>query len=57
MHKRTFSTLLVPLSIAIAAQASDDRYTLDNVVVTASRTAQTVDQTLAPVSVITQKRH
>ncbi len=55
MHKRTFSTLLVPLSIAIAAQASDDRYTLDNVVVTASRTAQTVDQTLAPVSVITRK--
>ncbi|WP_196221254.1 TonB-dependent receptor domain-containing protein [Sansalvadorimonas verongulae] len=33
----------------------DDIYQLDDVIVTASRTAQTVDQALAPVSVITRK--
>lgn len=34
--------------------AADDIYRLDDVVVTASRTAQTVDQALAPVTVITR---
>ena len=55
MHKRRLTTLLLPLSFAIAAQASDEVYTLDDIVVTATRTAQTVDQTLAPVSVVTRE--
>ena len=37
-----------------ASVAADDVYRLDDVVVTASRTAQTVDQALAPVTVITR---
>ncbi len=51
------------LSTAIALTVSglsslsyaDTPYTLDEVIVTASRTAQTVDETLAPVTVITRK--
>ena len=38
-----------------ASIAADDVYRLDDVVVTASRTAQTVDQALAPVTVITRE--
>ena len=38
-----------------ASIAADDVYRLDDVVVTASRTAQTVDQALAPVTVITSR--
>ncbi|AMO57930.1 TonB-dependent receptor domain-containing protein [Endozoicomonas montiporae] len=38
-----------------ASVATDDVYRLDDVVVTASRTAQTVDQALAPVTVITRE--
>ena len=55
MHKRRLTTLLLPLSFAIAAQASDEVYTLDDIVVTATRTAQAVDQTLAPLSVVTRE--
>ena len=38
-----------------ASMAADDVYRLDDVVVTASRTAQTVDQALAAVTVITRE--
>ncbi|MCL6271785.1 TonB-dependent receptor [Sansalvadorimonas sp. 2012CJ34-2] len=55
MHKRRLTTLLLPFSIAVTAQANDTVYTLDDIVVTATRTAQTVDQTLAPVSVISRE--
>ena len=40
--------------IAMSAQA-DEAYELDRIVVSASRTAQTVDQALAPVTVITRE--
>ena len=51
--------LRTAVTIAVAgtvhpALAADDIYRLDDVVVTASRTAQTVDQALAPVTVITR---
>ena len=40
---------------AVAGNAvAEEAYRLDDVIVTASRTAQTVDQTLAPVTVITR---
>ena len=53
-------TVLLPLSLAVMTQtslvqASDDVYQLDDVIVTATRTAQTADQTLAPVSVVTRQ--
>ena len=51
------SRLAVALAAAgmAASVQADDAYELDKVVVTASRTAQTVDQALAPVTVITRE--
>ncbi|GAA4649506.1 TonB-dependent vitamin B12 receptor [Kistimonas scapharcae] len=46
---------LLPLAIMAANVHADDVYEMDNVVVTASRTAQTIDETLAPVTVISRK--
>ncbi|WP_263322369.1 TonB-dependent receptor [Endozoicomonas sp. Mp262] len=52
-------TLAIAIAFASAGLATttkaEDAYLLDKVVVTASRTAQTVDETLAPVTVITRK--
>ncbi|CAM3466850.1 TonB-dependent receptor domain-containing protein [Parendozoicomonas haliclonae] len=52
--------VLAPLTLALlplasSIHATDKVYKLEDVVITATRTAQTVDQTLAPVSVITRK--
>ena len=51
--------LQAAIGVAVAglvnASIADDVYRLDDVVVTASRTAQTVDQALAPVTVITRE--
>ena len=46
---------LLPLAIMAANVHAEDVYEMDNVVVTASRTAQTIDETLAPVTVISRK--
>ncbi len=46
---------LLPLAIMVTNVHADDVYEMDNVVVTASRTAQTIDETLAPVTVINRK--
>ncbi|CAM3598587.1 TonB-dependent receptor domain-containing protein [Parendozoicomonas haliclonae] len=55
MYLKKFSITLLPLAVAVSAHATDNVYKMDEVVVTAARTAQTVDQTLASVSVITRK--
>ncbi len=65
MYNNTKPGRLQPLALSIAALTlstttlantdTENVYQLDDVVVTASRTAQTVDQALAPVSVITRK--
>ena len=59
MYAKKIPGLLLPLALAVSqaslANTHDDVYQFDNVIVTASRTAQTVDQTLAPVSVITRR--
>ena len=62
MYTRKVSGLMLPLALAVSQatfantnNSNGDVYQLDDVIVTASRTAQTVDQTLAPVSVITRK--
>ena len=51
------------LSVAVAmtmmssvAQAEEEVYDLGEIVVTAARTAQTVDETLAPVTVISREQ-
>ena len=54
-YKLRAAIALAVTGIANAAMAADDVYRLDDVVVTASRTAQTVDQALAPVTVITRE--
>jgi vitamin B12 transporter len=48
-------TLLVALACVFAASLAEGQTTLPQVVVTATRTAQTQDATLAPVSVITRE--
>ena len=57
MKNKIFPGILLPLALATAAQANTetDTYNMDPVIVTASRTAQTVDQALAPVTVITEQ--
>ena len=54
-HALAIVVSLATTGLVSIAQANDDAYTLDKVVVTATRTAQTVDETLAPVTVITRK--
>ncbi|WP_281648096.1 TonB-dependent receptor [Parendozoicomonas sp. Alg238-R29] len=52
----TLTALFLPAALSSAISANtNDVYQLDDVIVTASRTAQTVDQALAPVSVITRE--
>ena len=59
MYAKKIPGLLLPLALAVSqislANTNGDVYQFDDVIVTATRTAQTVDQTLAPVSVITRQ--
>lgn len=59
MYTHKIPGLLLPLALVVSqnslANTNNDTYQFDEVIVTASRTAQTVDQTLAPVSVITRQ--
>ncbi|HEX5352729.1 MAG TPA: TonB-dependent vitamin B12 receptor [Rhodanobacteraceae bacterium] len=56
-HRVLAALASVTLCCASAASFADDPpTTLDQIVVTATRTAQTQDQTLAPVTVITRKQ-
>ena len=52
MLNRTRLSLAITLSAMAAGAYAENIYRLDQVVVTAARTAQTVDETLAPVTVI-----
>ncbi|MGI9273458.1 MAG: TonB-dependent receptor, partial [Endozoicomonas sp.] len=54
-YKLPAAVAMVSAGLAGLSQASDDVYKMDNIVVTASRTAQTIDQALAPVTVITRE--
>ncbi len=52
---KPFVIALLPLAITAVQVQADEVYQLSDVVVTASRTAQTIDETLAPVTVISRK--
>ena len=64
IHNKRLCFALLPLATILSTYASEntaedyqtpDSYKMDKVIVTAARTAQTVDQTLAAVSVITRE--
>ena len=54
-YKLPAAVALAVTAVTVGTQASDDVYQMDEVIVTASRTAQTVDQALAPVTVISRE--
>ena len=56
LHPWRTTVVLATASFAAISMADDTVYRLDDVVVTASRTAQTVDDTLAPVTVISREQ-
>ncbi|MBO9481128.1 TonB-dependent receptor [Salinisphaera sp. G21_0] len=53
---RTGLSVAVVMSVMSSAAAAEELYKLVEVVVTAARTAQTVDETLAPVTVISREQ-
>ncbi|MGI2028240.1 TonB-dependent receptor domain-containing protein [Endozoicomonas acroporae] len=53
---RTGLSVAVAMSVMSSAAAAEEVYKLGEVVVTAARTAQTVDETLAPVTVINREQ-
>lgn len=52
MQRNALAALIAGIMAPTFAAGADQNYQLDDVVVTATRTAQTADQTLAPVTVI-----
>ena len=54
--KRSELCIAIALSMMTSTASAEDASQLDQVVVTASRTAQTVDETLAPVTVISREQ-
>ena len=54
-HTLRIAVALATAGLAGTLQANEEVTKLDKVVVTASRTAQSVDEALAPVTVITRK--
>jgi vitamin B12 transporter len=55
MLSRIMPVAALLLGAPIAFASEENRYELDTIVVTATRTARTADETLAPVTVITRK--